>query len=252
MYLMYVDESGDPGNNTSQSEYFCLSGIVVHESQWHQLIDASKRFRRTMKDVYGLPVRTEVHAVKFIRHSQFGIEKHNRLAILRNQLDELAKLNSISITNVVVNKAGKPRNFDIFGAAWRTLFQRFENTLVNGNFPEGYKRSYGTVFTDATNGESLTKMMRKMNVYNPIPNRWGGGYRNVPIKRVVEDPSERDSLHSLPIQACDVVAYFLHQKLKPNAYIKKKRASGYFDRLEPVLNVHASRQDPWGMGVVKL
>jgi uncharacterized protein DUF3800 len=252
MYLMYVDESGDPGNNTLQSEYFCLSGLVVHESQWRSFLDANMRFRRTMKEVYDLPVRSEIHAVKFIRHSQFDIEKHNRLSILRNYLDELAKLNTISITNVVVKKAGKPEGFDIFGAAWRTLFQRFENTLVHGNFPEAYRRSYGAVFTDATNGESLARLMRKMSVYNPIPNRWGGGYRNVPIQRFVEDPSERDSKHSLPIQACDVVAYFLHQKLKPNSYVRKKGASSYFDRLLPVLNLNASRQDPWGMGVVRL
>lgn len=252
MYLMYVDESGDPGNNTAQSEYFCLSGIVVHESQWRNFYEVNRRFRRKMKDVYGLPVRSELHAVKFLRHSQFEIEKHNRLSILRNFLDELAKINTIAVTNVIVHKLGKPREFDIFGVAWRTLFQRFENTLVNGNFPEGYRRSYGVVFTDATNGESLTQLMRKMSVYNPIPNRWGIGYRNIPIARVIEDPSPRDSQHSLPIQACDVIAYFLHQKLKPNSYIKRKSADKYFDRLKPVLNLNASARDPWGMGVVRL
>ncbi|WP_170449260.1 DUF3800 domain-containing protein [Ruegeria arenilitoris] len=252
MYLMYVDESGDPGNNMAQSHHFCLSGLVVHESEWHSFIDVNKRFRRKLKDIYGLPVRAEMHAVKFIRHSQFGIAKHERLAILRNFLDELAKLNTISITNVVVEKAGKSAEFDIFGAAWRTLFQRFENTLAYGNFPGGYKRSFGSVYTDATNGESLVRLMRKMSVYNPVPNRWGGGYRDIPITKIVEDPSARDSQHSLPIQACDVVAYFLHQKLRPNSYVRKKRASAYFDRLEPVLNKYASNRDPWGMGVVRL
>jgi Protein of unknown function (DUF3800) len=73
---MYVDESGDPGNNTAQSQYFCLSGIVVHENEWRNLIDASMHFRRTMKDVYGLPVRSEIHSVKFLRHSAFAIEKY--------------------------------------------------------------------------------------------------------------------------------------------------------------------------------
>lgn len=252
MYLMYVDESGDPGNNTAQSEYFCLSGLVVHESQWHTFIDVNKRFRRKLKDIYGLPVRAEVHAVKFLRHSQFDIAKHLRLAILRNFLDELAKINTISITNVVVEKTGKPSDFDIFGAAWRTLFQRFENTLIHGNFPEGYQRSFGAVYTDATNGQNLVKIMRKMSVYNPIPNRWGNGFRDMPIKRIVEDPSSRDSKHSLPIQACDITAYFLHQKLKPNSYIRRTRAVSYFDRLDPILNKHASNRDPWNLGVVRL
>lgn len=249
---MYVDESGDPGNNTAQSNYFCLSGLVVHESEWRPLIDANKRFRRKMNDIYGLPVRAEIHAVKFIRHSQFSIEKHNRLAILRNYIDEIAKLNSVSVTNVVVDKLGKPADYDVFGSAWRSLFQRFENTLAHGNFPGGYKRSFGSVYTDATNGKALVQLMRQMSAYNPIPNQGGGGYRDIPITKIVEDPSERDSKHSLPIQACDVIAYFLHQKLNPNSYIKRKSATNYFDRLLPVLNSKASAHDPWAMGVVKL
>ena len=247
MYLMYVDESGDPGNNVAQSQYFCLSGMVVHESEWRNLIDASMQFRRTLKAVYGLPVRSEIHAVKLLRHSEFGIEKFQRLAILRNFLDELAKMNFISFTNVVVDKRGKPADYDIFSSAWRTLFQRFENTLMGGNFPGGYSRAFGTVFTDATNGEKLSGIMRKMSVHNPIPNRWGGGYRNSPIRRVIEDPSPRDSAHSLPIQACDVVAYFLHQSLVPNAYIRKSRAHNYFDRLDAVLNKHATPKHPKGV-----
>ena len=252
MYLMYVDESGDPGNNTVQTRFFCLSSIVVHESQWRTFIEVNKSFRRSMLDVYGLPVRSEIHAVKFVRHSQFDIAKHNRLAILRNYLDELAKLNSISVTNVVIDKMGKPDGFDVFSSAWRTLFQRFENTIAHGNFPEGYKRSFGTVYTDATNGTQLTKIMRKMSVYNPIPNKWGAGYRDMPIRKVIEDPSSRDSQHSLPIQACDVVAYFLQQKLNPNAYVKRKSAVNYFDRLDPILNKNASLSDPWNKGVVRL
>ena len=250
MYLMYVDESGDPGNNTAQSDFFCLTGMVVHEIEWRNLIDASMRFRRTLKDVYGLPVRAEIHAVKFLRHSEFNIEKYKRLAILRNFLDELAKMNFISMTNVVVDKKGKPSDYDVFSSAWRILFQRFENTLTHGNFPGGYKRAFGTVFTDATNGEKLTGIMRKMSVHNPIPNSMGIGYRNLPILRVIEDPSPRNSAHSLPIQACDVAAYFLHQSLKPNAYVKKSSAQNYFLRLDAILNKHASLKNPSGIVIL--
>ena len=247
---MYVDESGDPGNNTAQSDFFCLTGMLVHESEWRNLIDVSTRFRRTLKDVYGLPVRAEIHAVKLLRHSEFGIEKYKRLAILRNFLDELAKMNFISLTNVVVDKKGKPPDYDVFSSAWRTLFQRFENTLTHGNFPGGYRRAFGTVFTDATNGEKLTSIMRKMSVHNPIPNRRGGGYRNMPILRVIEDPSPRNSEHSLPIQACDVAAYFLHQSLKPNAYVKKSGAQNYFRRLDAILNKNASLTNPMGIVIL--
>jgi hypothetical protein len=244
---MYVDESGDPGNNTTQSDYFCLSGMVLHESEWRNMIDALMRFRRIMRQSYGFPVRAEIHAVKLLRHSNFEIAKHNRLAILRNYVDELAKMNFISFTSIVVDKRTKPVDFDIFAFAWRSLFQRFENTLIHGNFPGGYKRSFGTVFTDATNGEKLNEIMRKMSVHNPIPNRGATGFRNMPILRIIEDPSPRNSAHSLPIQSCDVVAYFLHQSLKPNSYVKKSGAQNYFRRLAPVLNTNALLNNPLGI-----
>jgi hypothetical protein len=166
---------------------------------------------------------------------------------LRNTLDELRKQEYLRITSVVVDKRDKPEDFDIFSAAWQTLFQRFENTLLNGNFPGGHSKSFGTVFTDATNGESLRKLMRKMSSFNPIPNQKGDGYRNLPVVRVIEDPSERDSAHSLAIQSCDVAAYFLFQGLQPNGYIRRKNARGYFRRLEPVLNKHATRKNDLGI-----
>jgi hypothetical protein len=249
MYLMYVDESGDTGLVNSPTRYFVLSGIVIHESRWREFINALVAFRRTLKSVYGLPVRSEIHSSELINKNIFKIPKHDRLAILRNTIDEISKFDYISITNVVVNKAGKPDDYDVFDAAWGTLFQRFENTVSHGNFPGQHRQAFGIVFTDATAGQKLSTKIRKMAVHNPIPNdsRFAGGYRNIPITRIIEDPNPRDSRSSLPVQMADVVAYTLHQKLSPNSYFKRRRASQYFDRLDSVLNKKASRYDPLGI-----
>jgi hypothetical protein len=64
---------------------------------------------------------------------------------------------------------------------------------------------------------------------------------------VIEDPYGKNSAETLPIQMCDVSAYFLLQRFRPNAYIRRQRAQQYFDRLQPVLNRHASRYDPLGI-----
>lgn len=252
MYIMYVDESGDTGLIKSPTAHFVLSGLVVHESRWREFIEILIAFRKTMKSVYGLPVRGEIHASEYINQRAYNLDKHVRLAILRGVVDELAKINFISITNVVVSKHGKPPGFDIFDFAWRTLFQRFENTLVHGNFPGGFRDDYGTVITDATAGKKLLRMVRKMAVINYIPNvpRYGGGSRNIPIKRIIEDPQGKNSAESYPIQMCDVVAYVLYQRYAPNTYFRRKRAKFYFDRLQPVLNKHASRYN--GLGIVEL
>lgn len=249
---MYVDESGDTGRLLGSSSHFCLSALVVHESKWRPLIDSLAAYRRVLRDNYRLPIRAEIHAAEYIRNAQFGIAKHQRLAILRNLIDELAKLDFISFTNICIDKGNKPSDYDVLQAAWGTLFQRFENTLTHGNFPGGHKDAHGMVVTDADPGKKLTQLVRKMAVYNPVPNgqSYGVGYRNLPISRVIEDPSGRDSKQSLPIQACDVVAYFLSQSVRPNSYIKRQRATRYFRRLKPVLNLKASRNDV--LGVVRL
>jgi hypothetical protein len=187
-----------------------------------------------------------------VNHKPVDLPRYTRLAILRNTLDELAKLNCIAITNVIVSKHGKSHDYDVFNSAWGTLFQRFENTLVNGNFPGSYRNDSGLVITDAGAGKKLTRLVRKMAVYNYIPHdpRFGAGARNVPITRVIEDPYGKDSAEALPIQMADVAAYFLHQRFAPSAYIRKQRAHLYFDRLAPVLNTRASRFN--NLGVVVL
>lgn len=249
---MYVDESGDTGLTHSPTDFFVLSGIVVHERRWRDFLNTLISFRKTLRNVHNLPIRTEIHASHYINRRPIELERHVRLAVLRNSLDELAKLEYISITNVVVRKVGKPADYDVFDNAWRTLFQRFENTMTHGNFPGGFKYDHGIVVTDATAGRKLLRLVRKMAVHNFIPHDayHGTGARNLPITKIIEDPHGKDSAETLPIQMADVVAYFLHQRYKPASYIKSRRAQLYFDRLDPVLNKRASRFNR--LGIVEL
>lgn len=248
---MYVDESGDTGLINSPTNHFALSGMVIHESRWRDFANTMAMFRKTLRSVYGLPIRTELHASHFLKTQPVpGMPRHIRLAILRNFIDEIAKMNFVSITNVIVRKAGKQHDYDVFTSAWQALFQRFENTLSYGNFPGGHRNDFGLVLTDATDGGKLQRMVRRMSVHNPVPNRAAPGYRNLPILRVIEDPHPKDSKTSHFIQACDASAYFLLQKYKPNSFIKKSGAQNYLDRLSPVLNKRASYAN--GLGVVVL
>lgn len=251
MYLMYADESGDSGLSGSPTRYFALSGLVIHESRWRDFVNQMLAFRKTLKAVYGLPLRVEIHASVYVRSPPMpGLAKYQRLAILRNLLDEVARMNFISVTNVVVDKLGKPPGYDVFTSAWQALFQRFENTLRYGNFPGGHRDDYGLIFTDNTDGKKLQRLVRKMAVHNPVPNKFGPGYRNLPIVKVIEDPHSKDSSTSLFLQAADSAAYFLTQHFQANQYIRRQGAQHYLGRLRPVLNLRASSSHP--MGVVLL
>ncbi|GMV92957.1 MAG: hypothetical protein AMXMBFR82_27350 [Candidatus Hydrogenedentota bacterium] len=259
MFMMYVDESGDCGITNSPSRYFALSGLVVHELRWHDTLDQLIAFKRTLRDRFDLPMRTEFHAAAFI--SRPGkltvIPKHDRLTMIRHFADCLASIPDIAVVNVIVDKEGRSDDFDVFERAWTVLIQRFENTMSHRNFPGPCNADdRGILFVDRTDDKKLTRLLRRMRRYNPIPSKieyraaGADAYRNLLLTRVVEDPTFRDSAHSFFIQAVDLTAFLLYQKFAPSAYIKKKSAHNYFNRLDPILCTVAAGRDP--QGIVRL
>jgi hypothetical protein len=254
---MYVDESGDPGLIGSPSPYYVLTGVVLHELRWKQSLDRLIVFRRGIKTAYGLRVTTEIHASEFISNPGpkiIGIKRNGRLAILRHFLDEAARNQDMNIITVIVDKTGKPAAYDVFENAWQALIQRFENTIRYRNFT-GPKNpeDKGMIFPDFTQ-RKLTRLLRKMRYHNYVPKGagLGGGSRNLPIEIVIEDPNPRDSGDSYFIQVADVAAYFAHQHVRPNKYVRSKGARNYYRRLDPILCKHASPSDPDRLGLVRL
>lgn len=252
MYMMYVDESGDTGVQNSNNPYFILSGIVFHELRWNTYLDELIAFRRNMNATYGLRMNEEVHAYAMI--SQPGelirIKRHDRLSILRNFIDQLASMPDLNVINIVVDKRNKSSDYDVFGMSWKILLQRFENTMSHGNFrgPQNTDER-GIIFSDNSQEHRLRLLLRQLRRYNPVPSQpqFSITYRDLRIRRIVEDISFRDSKFSYFIQAADIVAYFLHQKLNPNSYIRKKGGYNYFNRLDPTLCKVASSRDPQGV-----
>ncbi len=221
MYLMYVDESGDSGLVNSPTRYFILSGLVTHELRWQGTLTNLQQFRRRMRETYKLKLREEIHAVNMIsrRPGELArIPKHERLAIIRNLLDEISKLPDVNVISVVVDKQTKSPGYDVFENAWRALIQRFENTIRYRNFPgPANPDERGMIFADRTDEKKLTQLLRKMRRFNPVPNLAKQGYRPLTIQNVIGDPVFTDSATSYLVQAVDVVAYALHQQLAPNS-----------------------------------
>jgi hypothetical protein len=257
MYFMYVDESGDKGVGKTQTRYFVLTGLVVHELRWRPCLDQLVAFRRRIRAKFGLRLREELHAARMLARpgGLVRIKRHDRLAIIRAFADEIASMTDLNVVNVVVDKEGKPEDFDVFDTAWKALIQRFENTVARRNFAgPANADDRGVLFPDHSEDTKLTALVRRMHHYNPVPNRGdlGPGYRNLPLVTVVEDPNFRDSEYSYFIQAADCAAFLLYQRLAPNLFMKKHSGQNYFKRLEPVLCKVVAPRDPWGLGVVWL
>lgn len=251
---MYVDESGDCGLTNSPTRYFVLTGLVLHELRWRTYLTQLVEFRRRMRTQHSLKLREEIHIAHMIGRRPgplARIPKHERLAIYRKMLDELAGFTDLNIVNVVVDKQGKAPDYDVFGKAWTALIQRFENTIQHHNFPGPRNADErGMIFPDRTDDLKLTKLTRKLRHYNPVPGMRAmgySGYRNLLMAYVIGDPKFRLSHMSYFIQAADVAAFALYQHLQPNSYVRKKGAGNYFLRLDPVLCKVASSADPHGI-----
>ncbi len=261
---MYVDESGDSGlpSDNSPTRYFCLSGLVIHELRWREVLTELTSFRRWVKRRYRVYLDDELHhaemagKTKKLAESLKRLPKHERLAIIRHHADELSKLPDLNIINVVVDKAtGKLTDKEaVFRGAWYRLFQRFENTIQYRNFPGPKNPSErGMVFPDSTDGEKLRRYLNQMRVRNPIkiPGTSGGfNFDDRPIASLIEDPIPRESHHSYFVQAADLCVFLLKQFIEPSSYMKRQGGNVYFRRLEPVLCKWASNSDL--MGIVRL
>jgi len=248
MYLMYVDESGDPGLKNSPTRYFVLVGLVIHELRWQQMRDELVEFRRALKKDTGLRLRDEVHSARLLSRPSKDLRKvpkQKRLEILRRHADAIAKIQDVSLICVVVDKQGKPENYGVFEAAWRSLIQRFENTLSYRNFP-GPKNpdERGMLLPDHTADKKLNELLRKMRVHNPVPNHpsFGEGYRNLVVRSVIEDASFRNSGNSYFVQCADVVACLLYQSIAPSVYMREKAGQNYFKRLDAILCKQVTKQ----------
>lgn len=249
---MYVDESGDSGVLNSPTRYFVLTGIVVHELRWNDYLSQIIEFRKRMRNSFGLLLRDEIHAARMLNRpgELVRIKRNDRLSIIKYFVAELATMQDLSIVNVVVDKQGKPNDYDVLENAWKALVQRFSNTMSLRNYPgPANPDDRGLIVPDMSEVKKITEIIRKMRRYNPIPNQaeYGAGYRNLTITNFVEDPYFKDSRKSYFIQAADVAAFVLYQKVCPSSFMKMKSGHNFFKRLGGVLCRVASTSDPDGI-----
>ncbi len=265
LHLVYVDEAGDDGY-PGQSPFFVLSAVYFHYMHWPDIFENLLQFRRSLRAHYGLPVRTEIHARPLLRlkkpyNEPLRISRQNACNIISDFCTFISQ-QPLRIINVVVRKkALSPEQPpDILDLALTYLAQRIENDLSPTSHPE----NRALLITDAGREASMRRILRRRRRYNPVPSRFGG-VRHLPLKSFLEDPLSKSSSQSYFLQMADcaaTVAYLYAQTLFPEEAPLPKRirktlraqftdphqaVKAWMEALYPVLNIHASRYDDYGV-----
>ena len=110
------------------------------------------------------------------------------------------------------------------------------------------------IFADKGRELEITRAVRKMAIFNPIPSAvgtWDDGeaVRNIPVERLIEDPVFKDSHQSYFIQLADCVAFaLLKREVPPTHHVRKYGIDRLFDKnVTGVCFKQASRDDPFGI-----
>lgn len=271
-YLVYVDESYD-------DDLFCLSAMIVKSTEWREAFKAVKAHRVQLRERYEIPLRKEIHARELVggrgRLGPVELGKWERSRIFRGLLQLVSSLPSARLFNVVLTASGED---DPQLKAWDRLLNRIDRTLkavedkertVRRKLHEAVARhspefadsaelrlqfqGRALIVADEGRNVEITRVMRKMNVHNPIPSAFGGwpegAVRNTPTERLIEDPVFRRSEGSYLLQLVDCVAFALLKKeTEPTPNIKRYGIHKMFDEVLPAICIKAaSKNDPLGI-----
>lgn len=245
MYLMYVDESGDPGISQYSSPHYILSGLIINLYNWDVYLDRLKKFRKYIKDKYGLPQSVEIHAAELIRINKLTeyakISKSDRVYILKEYCDQIPLIfDSAKILNVCIDKSTYQFEEGIQVLAWGRLVQAYDAFLKEK------AKDKGIIVSDETDGHKVMNKLRKIRVYNPSQSA-SGGLHDAPVTNIVEDLFQRASHHSFFIQTVDIVSHCLYRQEFPKGSLSKYRMHWQFQKLESVLLKEASKDDKYGI-----
>ncbi|MFN3664664.1 MAG: DUF3800 domain-containing protein [Sediminibacterium sp.] len=220
MYLMYVDESGDPGISEGSSEHYILTALVIYHTEWEQSLSNLKRFRRQIQELYGLDTHTEIHATELLRikkqEAYKSIPKAKRIQVLKRYAESLPEI----FPNAVLLTVNHIKQFDksddtIPEKAWQELLVKYQQFLSG-------KKEKGMLIADEGNERRLRNMLRNLR-------------KEISLNQVIEDFSHRSSKASYFIQTVDVIAFLLYKKTYPKGSAKKYNLDLLFDRFSALV-----------------
>ena len=221
MYLLYVDESGDPAN---AQDHFVVGGVAVHESRVRSL-------NRSLEGVAGryLTVNLELHA-QWIRAGKGpwgAIPRQVKQALLTELPTALGAFAASpgAALFAVARAPGAVPAADPLERTYEELLLRFTQMLIRLNRQTG-RDDHGIVISDEAKYELALQ---------PIVQRWRtAGTRFARLGRLAEVPLFIDSKATRLTQAADFVAHGVYRHYQAGDDSLMRPMLNGFDRVTGV------------------
>lgn len=240
MHFLYIDDSTERPVNI-------FSAVCVPCEQWHEVFLVIKNWRKHLLKVHGIPTNYELHAQQFLSGrgaagALNSISRHTRAQIFHKSFKMLNYLNQnhgVTVFNVCNSDDDQYRAFE-------RLLNRIDRTMVA-------RKSFAHLICDQGKETQYTALVRKMRIHNHIPSQFGSWddgspTKNLPLKRIVEDPQFKESHKSYFIQCADFTAFGLLRQERPTPRLKRHGAHKSFGALSAdTLELICNRSDPQGV-----
>ena len=240
MYLLYVDESGQPrGYNSRSSRYFVLAGMAIHEESCFPLARSLEQMCR--RAVPAEP-EMEIHASPMWsgRSEWARVDADTRRDLLIRLIRHLGRWGGTNGTqprffSVAVHKESNVGR-DVNRLAHEELFSRFDSFLDRLHLGGDSHRSL--VVSDESSYEEVVQTL--------VPRWRTTGSRIGKLNSLVEVPLFVNSKASRLVQAADLVAWATYQYYEHNRPRFLQWLNGRFDSADGVQHglVHICRNYP--------
>jgi len=251
--IAYFDESGDDGIKKYSSETFILTSTYMHASNWNDNFELFKKFRKYLKDTYGLKIKQEFHTANFFTdkspYREYHLTNEQRKEIVELYCKVIATIKG-KIVNTIIDKTNIIRDdYPVLKNALTNTVQRIENDSDWRYI----------IISDKGRISVMKKTTRAIRNYNPITSKFNfETYSNAPIKNMIEDILEKDSIESYFIQVSDFVSYIVNLYYKsciknkelPNriaSWLDKKDIVHFMNILKNSFNLKASSKNEYGL-----
>lgn len=237
MYILYVDESGSPGEKDLDTEYFVMAGLAVFERQIYFLSEAIDDLQSRYLPDLSDPVEFHASPIRAGKQEPWKrLPWRRRRALLGEVFDIIAQshLQGVCLFGVAFHKPSYP-GADAVEEVLKQLCTRFDLFLANRETPENPER--GLLVVDRTESPRDARTTALVRGFRKVGSDFGK------LRHFADVPLCADSAATRMLQLADFCAYAVFRRYEHRDTAAFDQIVGRFHEAEGKLHglVHMSK-----------